>query len=92
MKRTPRNLPFHELIGLNVEVIEHPTESIKGLKGRVIDETRNTLLIESNGKVKRVLKLGYFKFQLPDGNEVVLEGWRIKGRPEERLKRFLKGW
>ena len=91
MKVTPQNLPFHNLIGLEVEVLEHPTESLRGVKGRVIFETKNTLLIETpEGKRIKVLKIGYFKFKLPDGREVVVEGWKIKGRPEERLKRFLK--
>ncbi|UXD21188.1 ribonuclease P [Ignicoccus pacificus DSM 13166] len=91
MKRTPQNLPYHDLIGLRVEIIEHPTESLKGLKGRIVGETRHTLKIEGDDKKERiVLKQGYFKFLLPNGEEVVLEGWRIQGRPEERLKRFLK--
>ena len=91
MKLTLSNLPYHNLIGLHVEVIEHPTESLKGVKGKVIFETKNTLIIEKENKKKlTVLKEGYFKFHLPNGETVIVEGWRIKGRPEERLKRFLK--
>ncbi len=39
-----------ELIGLNIRVIN------RNIKGRIIDETKNRFIIESNGKRKRVLK------------------------------------
>jgi len=89
MRHSVRNILFHELIGLDVEVVKHSSRSLEGLKGRVVDETRNTLLVETqSGERKRVPKLyGLFKFRLPSGRSVVVDGTQILGRPEDRLKR-----
>ena len=91
MKRKPQNIIFHELIGLRVEVVSHSDPSLIGIKGTIVDETRNTLIIKTpRGERKRILKLyGVFKLYLDDGVEVVIDGSSILGRPEERLKRIL---
>ena len=59
-----------------------------GIKGQVIYETRNTLVIRTKKgdsiipKEKRV-----FLFRLPNNREVTVIGDRLIGRPEERVKR-----
>ncbi|MDR0767632.1 MAG: ribonuclease P protein subunit [Methanosarcinales archaeon] len=47
---TPAELPYHELIGLLVKVDSSCDPTINGLSGLVIDETRNTLKIETGLK------------------------------------------
>jgi ribonuclease P protein subunit POP4 len=47
---TPAELPYHELIGLFVKVDSSCDPTINGLSGIVIDETRNTLKIETGLK------------------------------------------
>ena len=42
----PKDIIRHELIGLHVSVVDSTDPSIVGVEGRVIDETRNTLVIE----------------------------------------------
>jgi len=37
---TPKNIFRHEIIGLKVEIVESPHKDFKGLKGKVIDETK----------------------------------------------------
>lgn len=50
---TPAELPYHELIGLLVKVDSSCDPTLNGLSGRVIDETRNTIKIEtSQGFIK----------------------------------------
>jgi len=49
MDLTPENLIYHELIGLPVEV-ESPGYRLKGV---VVDETRNMLVIDVNGADKK---------------------------------------
>ncbi len=88
MRHTPQNLPFHNLVGLDVEILEHPNVKLRGLKGRVVDETKNTLLIDTGKKRVRVLKDGILLFTLPDGTKVRIYGEKIKGRPWDRLKKF----
>ncbi|MET1159405.1 MAG: ribonuclease P protein subunit [Thermoprotei archaeon] len=92
MRHSKRNIYYHELIGLGVEVLEYPDPSIAGLSGRVVDETMKTLLIESPGRgFVRVLKEhGVFRFKTPYGLSFTVIGTRIVGRPEDRLKRIVR--
>ncbi|RLE63822.1 MAG: ribonuclease P protein subunit [Thermoprotei archaeon] len=93
MKITPRNLPRHELIGLRIEVIESPNSFQKGIRGEIIFETMNTLIVDTP-KGRKVIpkKDRVFKIWLPDGIAVLIEGNIILGRPEDRLKKKLKDW
>ncbi|MEM2869367.1 MAG: ribonuclease P protein subunit [Thermoplasmata archaeon] len=86
---TESNLVRHELIGLRVVVRRSPDPSVEGMEGRVVDETRNTLVIDTGERGRRrVAKEGSaFLFTLPDGGMVEVEGRRIRFRPEDRVKR-----
>ncbi len=92
MKHTRFNIIYHELIGLHVKILEYPDRNLVDLEGRVIDETKYTLLIEtSNGRRVRILKAhGIFQFMLPNGEKVIIRGAKILARPEERLKKIRK--
>src|SRR5213078_3066081 len=54
----PVNLRKHELIGLQVEVVAATDPSQEHLRGRVVDETRNTLVLDVRGDEKRIPKEG----------------------------------
>jgi len=83
-----RNLVRHELIGLEVEVKKSTNKSQIGIKGRVVDETYNMLVIETEKGEKRVEKKScVFIFKLPNGKKVEVEGWVLIGRPEDRIKK-----
>ncbi len=85
MRYSRRNLKCHELIGLEVAVLDHSSKSFVGIRGRVIWETRNMLVIDGDGKEVLIPKLyGRFSFKLPSGDTVVIEGGEVLGRPEER--------
>lgn len=86
---TPYNLARHELIGLKVKVSDSSNRYLKGISGVVIDETRNTLIVEGDdGRVRRIPKATCrFRFKLPTGLTVEVEGRILVGRPEERLVR-----
>ncbi|RLG80416.1 MAG: ribonuclease P protein subunit [Thermoprotei archaeon] len=92
MKHSKRNIYYHELIGLDVEVLEYPDTKLVGLKGRVVNETLKTLVIETDRKrLIRVLKEhGTFRFSTPSGVEVTVRGIRLIGRPEDRLKKIMR--
>lgn len=88
-----KNLVRHELIGLEVEVLDSTNKYQKGIKGKVIDETYNTLVIETEKGEKRVSKKDcVFAFKLPDGKKILVEGWVIVGKPEDRIKKKLSTW
>lgn len=87
----PKNIILHELVGLKARVINAPDPSLIGLEGRVVDETMNTLLLETEKGEKRVPKrYTTFLFQLPDGRWTEVKGEEILYRPVERTKRAYK--
>jgi len=90
MKVTP-GIVQHEFIGLEVKVAKSANSDCVGIKGRVIDETRNTFVLMRNGIEKRVIKeTSIFHFIYPDGTIVEIDGKFLVGRPEDRLKRPIR--
>jgi len=87
----PRNVYYHEIIGLRVKILQYSDPGLVGVEGVVVDETQKTLLIEKTGGRRiRVFKSnGVFQFTLPNGEEVVIKGEDIIGRPWDRLKKVL---
>ena len=90
----PKDLVRHELIGLDVEVVESTNSDAVGVKGKVINETRNMLVIETANKEEKsfVKEQCTFLFTLPTGGEVEIEGRLLVARPEDRIKKKLKQW
>jgi len=80
-----------EFIGLYAKVVKSSNPSIVSVSGRVVDETRNTLVIRHKNEDKIIIKeAAVFQFTLPDNTVVEIEGKVIVGRPEDRLKKRLK--
>lgn len=91
MKNRWRRLNTLELIGMEVEVVDHSDPTLVGKSGVVLDETKNTFLLEEGGVKKRVSKReGRFRFLLREGQKnraVTVDGDLILFRPENRTKR-----
>ena len=91
---TPDNVLIHELIGLEAEVVRCADRGMEGAKGKVVDETKNTLVMETGAggigaKEKTVPKKPcLFRFTLPDGRKVEVEGKMIAFDPVERSKKL----
>ncbi|MFX0163133.1 MAG: ribonuclease P protein component 1 [Candidatus Hodarchaeota archaeon] len=92
MKITPKNIIQHELIGLKVFIIKATDKGYEGLKGIIIDETRNMFIIRSNSdKVYKIpKKVCVFRFDLPDNLMVEVKGSLLVGKPENRLKKRVR--
>lgn len=86
---TKRDLLQHELIGLMAEVVDSSNPNLVGKKGRIVDETRNTIAIEEASKIKKLQKstvvLGV---TLPSGERVKIDGKKLVARPEDRIKKY----
>jgi len=90
MKVTPA-IVQQELIGLNAKVVRSSHPSYVGIAGKVVDETRNTILILHKNKKKTVIKnTAVFNFTMLDGTIVEIDGKVIIGRPEARIKKRVK--
>lgn len=83
----PRNIVRHELIGLNIEIVKAKNPSLIGIKGKIIDESKNILTIETQNKIKKILKdQATFNIELKD-HVVQVEGKLLLGKPEDRIKK-----
>ena len=87
MTITPKTLIYHCLIGLKVKVVQSSNPHYL-IEGKIIDETKNTLLFKIDNKEKRIPKRNsVFKFHLLDDGAVEVNGKLLLGRPEERIKK-----
>ncbi len=76
------NVIHAEWTGKHARVTKAANKSLEGLEGAVVDETRNTVIIETEKGVKRVPKHGTV-FEI-NGHEVI--GDEVLVTPEERVK------
>jgi ribonuclease P protein subunit POP4 len=88
---TPESLARHELIGLDVSVEASSNPSQTGLLGQVVDETRNTFLLETKHKVVRLAKKNAsLVFTLPSGQKVRICGSVLISQPENRISKRMQ--
>lgn len=66
MKLTPQNIIYHELIGIGTKVVDSTNSSLIGIEGRIVDETRNMVTIETDVQEINVPKsCSSFVFTIP---------------------------
>ncbi|AGB03639.1 ribonuclease P protein component 1 [Methanoregula formicica] len=83
---TPQNVLRHELIGMDILVSGAANPDQRGLSGRVIDETRNLLVIETPNGVRRIPKMhSIFRVRLPGRETVEIDGSVMVLAPEKRI-------
>jgi len=72
-----------EIIGLDIEVRGAKNKDLVGVEGKIIDESKNSILIKKGDKKKRLLK-DQIKVLLIQGKAVDVK--KIANRPEERIR------
>ncbi len=83
-----KTLAREELIGLHVKIKECKDPVWIGKSGLVIDETKNTFLIEIKNEKKMIAKkAATFEFDY-GGKKITLDGSKIAYRPEDRIKKI----
>lgn len=84
---TPREILRQEFIGREIEVIDSKNQNLIGIKGKITDETRNTLEIDNTKKLVK----GQITFKIKkDHQSFMIDGAQIIGRPEDRVKKIRK--
>ena len=78
-----KDLLKHELIGLEIVVIDADNKSLIGVKGKITDETKNTIKVNN----KTLLKKQIIFMCTKNKHKVAIEGKYIVGKPEERIKK-----
>lgn len=87
-KKALKDLAENELIGLECEVVNSSQRSLVGMKGKIVDETLNTLLLDTqNGEKKIQKKSVVLEIKFPRKN-VVIKGKDLMQRPHERLRKL----
>jgi ribonuclease P protein subunit POP4 len=80
-----------EFIGTYAKVEESTNSSLLGISGRVVDESKNTLVIQHENRNKAIAKgITVFRFTMSDGTIVEINGRMIVGRPEDRVKKRIR--
>lgn len=87
MGLNPHNILKHELIGLEIEITDSANKTLIGFKGKIIDETKNTITVSAGESLKKVLKAQIVFETKIDNKKVSIEGKKLVARPEDRLKR-----
>jgi len=83
---TPKNIVWHELIGLKAKIIRASHPELVGLEGYVLDETRNTLVLAGERVWVIPKDVVWLEFEV-DGKRIQINGKELVGRPEMRLKK-----
>ena len=82
---TPENITRHELIGLETSIVESNNLQVVGLRGKIINETKSMLTIETQTGVKNMPKENsVWRFDL-DGVFTTVNGKAIAKRSYERM-------
>ena len=85
---TPYNILRHELVGLKAKVADSTDAGLKGLSGTISDETQKTLTLKGSKGLKKVPKENTtLSIHTDSGDELLVNGSLLLGRPEERIKK-----
>ncbi|MCQ6962045.1 ribonuclease P protein component 1 [Methanolobus chelungpuianus] len=99
MEITASKLIFHELIGLGVEVVDATNPALIGISGRVVDETKNMLIVltKAGSEIMVPKAVTTFVFRIPARlsgkhaeRHVKIDGNLLVSQPENRTKNIRK--
>ena len=76
------HMPF---LARNLTVKASPDAQLVGISGMVVGETRRTIAIDVDGKIKTLAK-NVIEFTLDDESELI-QGAMVCQRPEDRIHR-----
>ena len=86
MEMNTKDIARYELIGLNAEIIDSKNKSNIGIKGKIADETKSTIIINN----KRVFKKNITLKIKTKNQSITIKGEKLFGRPKERTKKWSK--
>lgn len=72
------------ILGKNIEIIQSSNRYEVGIKGIVIEDTKNTIKIRTDNKVKTLTKKNIILII----NDKKIDGNLLIGKEEERIKRM----
>ncbi|MBL7206270.1 MAG: ribonuclease P protein subunit [Candidatus Aenigmarchaeota archaeon] len=77
-----------ELIGLEAKIISSTNSNMIGIRGKFIDETRNTFVLDTDFGSKTLIKeQSEFFIRCLDADWIPVKGNDLVGRPEDRIRK-----
>jgi len=77
----------HELIGLEIKVTDSENKDNIGISGKIIDETKETVVIEHENKKKSLFKKN-IKFETKVNNQtIIVNGKKLQNKSFKRIKK-----
>ncbi len=73
-----------ELIGSNIEVVNSKNKSLIGVKGKIIDETKNMFVLDNQKKL--IKSQSIFRIKIKN-KTYEINGKILQNSPEDRLKK-----
>ncbi len=78
-----------EYIGKHLEVIDSNHSGYMAIEGKVVDETKNTFVVDTNSGEEKTIPKEKNEFKVEfEGKEAVIDGNELSYRPEDRIKRL----
>jgi ribonuclease P protein subunit POP4 len=91
---TKKTLLYSTFIGLEAEIVNSSQRNLIGVKGTIVDETKNLIVIEKADaagagvkEVKLPKNSSTFRITTESGEKVDVDGRSIAFRPHERAKK-----
>jgi len=85
---TQQNVLAQELIAQSIIILDSSDPSIKNMHGKIVYETKNLLVIDKGQNIVKIPKsIVTISLRLADGDNCVINGTDLVGRPEDRIQR-----
>jgi ribonuclease P protein subunit POP4 len=82
---TADNITTHELIGMDTEISNSSNPQLIGLNGRIVDETKSMIIINTVNGTKSIPKSNNdWKFTV-ESKDIIINGSKIAKRSFDRL-------
>ncbi|MGM5488222.1 MAG: ribonuclease P protein component 1 [Nanobdellota archaeon] len=89
MKKIDVDMLYTDLIGKYIIVKDSKNPSVLHLEGEIIDETKHTVLVQTDTTRRRLIK-DQCTFTIKNHKTMTIPGSKLCGRPEERLKKWFR--
>ncbi len=90
MEYNNKNIVLNELIGLRVRILSSSDKKERGISGKVIDETKNTLSVDTMRGRKSIIKSRTVFIFYFGKKSFRVKGEEINFRPYERIEKAMK--
>jgi len=75
-----------EFIGRTIKITDSKNKTNEGIEGKIIDETKNTITIQTKNGRKKLIKTNITFTMEINNQKITINGKEIQAAPEERIK------